>query len=220
MFLAALFSSWGTVSAQETCDVNKCSKQLVMCSLVGTVMQGSDKGSCHSCDPVRERLVNSGRCPCCEQCKMCLGDRFDECCECFGMCSFEQIEDNPPIDEPQISVLHFQTNDVEVERFREHTDIYIDKLFNVKFDVYHVTRDQIVTDSSDTRPRRAFWEMCMPYSECATNCQSMGAGHTRWFHLKSDGTGCCECLDPKHKHLNHDNARPMCKFCSGSVPEL
>ena len=41
----------------------------------------------------------------------------------------------------RISVLHFSTNDVEAERFREHTNIYIDKLFNVKFDVYH--RDQV-----------------------------------------------------------------------------
>ena len=40
----------------------------------------------------------------------------------------------------QISVLHFER--FETERFREHTDIYIDKLFNVKFDVYN-TRDQV-----------------------------------------------------------------------------
>lgn len=59
------------------------------------------------------------------------------------MCSFEQNVDNQPIDEPQISVLHFPYNEIEVERFRDHTDIYIDKLFNVKFDVYHVTRDQV-----------------------------------------------------------------------------
>ena len=41
------------------------------------------------------------------------------------------------------TVLHFPYNEIEVERFRDHTDIYIDKLFNVKFDVYHVTRDQV-----------------------------------------------------------------------------
>ena len=54
------------------------------------------------------------------------------------MCSFDK---NQPTNQPmQISVLHFER--FETERFREHTDIYIDKLFNVKFDVYN-TRDQV-----------------------------------------------------------------------------
>ena len=41
-----------------------------MCSLVGTFinekMIDDDLGSCHSCDPVKERLEHNGRCPCCE----------------------------------------------------------------------------------------------------------------------------------------------------------
>ena len=75
-----------------------------MCSLVGTFINektiADDLGSCHSCDPVKERLKHNGRCPCCEviyhfsifsfifwlfqQCKQCLGKQFDQCCECFG----------------------------------------------------------------------------------------------------------------------------------------
>ena len=78
-----------------------------MCSLVGTFVNektiADDLGSCHSCDPVKERLEHNGRCPCCEviyhfsifsfifrlfqQCKQCLGKQFDQCCECFGKCA-------------------------------------------------------------------------------------------------------------------------------------
>ena len=74
----------------------------------------------------------------------------------------------------------------------------------------------------------------MEYAECATECQTMGAGHTRWYHTgnlyrrsSTSGdifgdefdtkinliSGCCECLDPRISRLNR-NPQPMCKKCS------
>jgi len=206
------------VNHRLTCDTEKCKTKVTFCMMMGKNEDKDGKTeevklmpTCRECNPEVEKKIYNGRCPCCERCYDCMGELFDDCCSCLGMCDLPSHDTN----EVHITVLHFQTNEDEgFGRFKEVTDVSIDNLFNVNFDVYH--NDKIVENSSNTHHRRAFYNYCMPYSECAINCQSMGAGHTRWFHREMSDKGCCECMDPRMRssHLNHDGAQPLCSQCN------
>jgi len=167
--------------------------------------------NCRSCDPDHDRKIHNGKCPCCERCARCLKQNYDDCCHCLpGLCPAKNTgqseREHNKDGNMKIIVLHFTPEDYDIERFVELTDVKIDNLIDFEFEVYD--HNEAVKKTDNTHHRRVFYNKCMEYAECATQCQTMGAGHTRWYH-----TGCCECLDPRISRLNR-NPQPMCKKCS------
>jgi len=207
LFLPFTVLAVTNTTKQSSCDVSTCKSMVQWCLIKGGPaeigkLKPQEDDNCRNCDPEAERKANNGECPCCERCARCLGDHYDDCCHCFGLCSIK------PDKQMKISILHFEHNAEDTKTFKESTDIKLKNLFDVPFDVYH--HDKLLDTNqpiSSNNHLQVFWHDCMSYSDCTTQCQSMGSGHTRWFH-----SGCCECLDPRIQHLRRE-ADPMCKNC-------
>ncbi|KAF3857979.1 hypothetical protein F7725_011180 [Dissostichus mawsoni] len=49
---------------------------------------------------------SDGNCSCCKECMLCLGNLWEECCDCVGMCNPKNYSDTPATSKSTVEELH------------------------------------------------------------------------------------------------------------------
>uniref|UniRef100_A0A3Q1CVN0 Twisted gastrulation BMP signaling modulator 1 n=1 Tax=Amphiprion ocellaris TaxID=80972 RepID=A0A3Q1CVN0_AMPOC len=49
---------------------------------------------------------SDGNCSCCKECMLCLGNLWEECCDCVGMCNPKNYSDSPATSKSTVEELH------------------------------------------------------------------------------------------------------------------
>ncbi|XP_066485155.1 twisted gastrulation protein homolog 1-like [Tiliqua scincoides] len=170
--------------------------------------------------------ANPAGCPCCQECAFCLGNLWESCCECVGLCD-EQLTLAPrpalrssmhdlmsPVPSLFRALMAISDNDppmgwsiltlpVEEELRQNHANgghLLLGPHTGLAF--------PNVKELNATVPpcQAIFFNECLSMSRCRTACQSVGAWRYRWFH-----NACCQCLGPDCQ--GYGGAQAQCSRC-------
>ncbi|XP_022092149.1 twisted gastrulation protein homolog 1-like isoform X2 [Acanthaster planci] len=192
------------------CNEHRCASEVSKCQLIGSC------GCSYDAD----------NCTCCLDCSRCLGDSWEECCPCTGLCRALGQDPIPPW---RLSTL--LDLDSFPSLFNALTGLEASQETNMRWAAFPLTlKDQgiIVVPTTDMptvyeeeSPTLAavsnssmsnecivaYMHDCNSLEKCQTTCSSMGAAKQRWFH-----NGCCECIG--EGCLSYGKNEALCKECA------
>ncbi|XP_055384925.1 protein twisted gastrulation-like [Condylostylus longicornis] len=140
---------------------------------------------------------------CCDECKKCLGMKFEECCNCLDMCprgafkkrhsqveEFEGIPDlfNALTAEPEPEKWTTIVTPIDLDRRLSESKPEINNHLNNNFfveDANGLNQSQLGFVNCTV----VYFRQCMSLNKCKEVCGTMGARGSRWFI-----DGCCECV--------------------------
>lgn len=168
-----------------------------------------------SCQLRRECLctVTDGRCPCCKDCRTCLGNKLWN--ECRGVANLNpNVTTAPkPYNKVVVGSLDMPMPDLFVTTCKHAGEL------RVPIDVHNITEtDKIgIVEMNCTF---AAWKCCMTLEKCMARCKELGATRFRWHpdcrSSSSVRCGCCEC-EGSGCIREIDDREPKCKACFPSV---
>uniref|UniRef100_H9GCL3 Twisted gastrulation BMP signaling modulator 1 n=2 Tax=Anolis carolinensis TaxID=28377 RepID=H9GCL3_ANOCA len=210
MSLLLVAVTWAVASPADTCNKALCASDVSKCLL----------------QEVCQCEANRAGCPCCRECAFCLGNLWETCCDCVGLC------DERPLSAPrpaQRSSMHNLMSPVP-SLFRALTAISDNESpmgwsiltlpVEEELRQNHVETDHLLLGPhtglvlpdaeglNATAPpcQSIFFNECLSMSRCRTACQSVGAWRYRWFH-----NACCQCVGPDCR--GYGGAQAICSNC-------
>ncbi|XP_072271189.1 twisted gastrulation protein homolog 1-A-like isoform X1 [Pyxicephalus adspersus] len=198
----------------------------VCCCLIASVT-GCNKALCASVvskcllQELCQCSMKGDDCPCCQDCTMCLGSLWEQCCSCVGLCSEHKgnrklaarrssVEDLPfPLQSLFQSLCELQ-GDAAVE-WNIHTLPVSKELSQMS----HMDHILLSTHSAFPSPPSVnlsaictvmYFKPCMTMRRCQESCEVTGSSRYRWFH-----NGCCQCVGPDC--YGYGNKDPLCQQC-------
>ena len=158
--------------------------------------------------------VADGRCPCCKDCRECLGHRLWDDCRDVANLNPNNISEPKPYDRKVV----VGSLDMPMPDLFVSTCSHVQQL-ELPMDVYNVTeRDKIGLIEMNCTV--AAHRCCMDLEGCIGRCKELGATRFRWHSdcrsTSSVKCGCCEC-EGSGCIREIDSRGPMCKVCSNTV---
>uniref|UniRef100_A0A4W6FQG3 Twisted gastrulation BMP signaling modulator 1a n=1 Tax=Lates calcarifer TaxID=8187 RepID=A0A4W6FQG3_LATCA len=159
---------------------------------------------------------SDGNCSCCKECMLCLGNLWEECCDCVGMCNPKNYSDSPATSKSTVEELHrpipslfraLTEGDAPInmmvvsfpvaEELSHHENLvsFLESLDNQHQNVsvpgnsIHASYD---TQGIENMCTVVYFDDCVSIRQCKLYCESMGGSKYRWFH-----NACCQCIGPE-----------------------
>ncbi|XP_018102538.1 uncharacterized protein LOC446926 isoform X1 [Xenopus laevis] len=184
----------------------------LLCSTV-TLVTGCNKALCAS--DVSKCLLQElcqcqaieGNCSCCPECMLCMGNLWDQCCDCVGLCSKNKesrkhsarrssLEELPV---PVPSLFRAVSSMQEGESALGWTSHSLP----IREELAQSTHmDHILLGAHSV----LYFNSCMSMRRCHQSCESVGSTKYRWFH-----NGCCQCVGPDCH--GYGSKEPICRQC-------
>ncbi|XP_048372372.1 twisted gastrulation protein homolog 1-B-like isoform X2 [Sphaerodactylus townsendi] len=185
--LILVAATWAVASPADGCNKALCASDVSKCLL----------------QEVCQCEANHAGCPCCQECAFCLGNLWESCCECVGLCDERpasaprSAHNDPPVG---WSIL---TLPVEEELRQNHADTS-----HLLLGPHTGLTPSDAKGLNTTAPpcQAIFFNECLSMSRCRAACQSVGAWRYRWFH-----NACCQCLGPDCR--GYGGAQAQCSNC-------
>ncbi|KAM4809891.1 twisted gastrulation protein homolog 1-B-like [Rhinophrynus dorsalis] len=166
--------------------------------------------------------VKGGTCPCCHECMLCLGNVWEQCCDCVGLCSKNKESrkqssrrsslEELPIPVPSLfqAVSTMQEGELAFG-WTAHT-LPVSEELDQQTNTDHillgahtvVTSPHLVNTSIHCTV--LYFNPCMSMRRCHQSCESVGSSKYRWFH-----NGCCQCVGPDCH--GYGSKEPVCRQC-------
>uniref|UniRef100_A0A8C5PJJ6 Twisted gastrulation n=1 Tax=Leptobrachium leishanense TaxID=445787 RepID=A0A8C5PJJ6_9ANUR len=199
----------------------------VCCSIISTTtacnkaLCASDVSKC-LLQELCQCQIKDGSCPCCQECSLCLGSVWEQCCDCVGLCSEDKKARRQsarrsslealPVPVPSLfqALSGVQEGDPNLG-WSAHS-LTITEEFNQKSHVDHILLgDHKVAPSPPLVNVSGictvlYFNPCMSMRRCHQSCESVGSSKYRWFH-----NGCCQCVGPDCYGLG--SKEPLCHQC-------
>lgn len=207
----------------------------LLCLLSGlSLTSGCNKALCAS--DVSKCLIqelcqcrpSDGNCSCCKDCMLCLGNLWEECCDCVGMCNPKNYSDSPATSKSTVEELHrpipslfraLTEGDTPInmmvvsfpvaEEFTHHENLvsFLESLNSQPQNV-SVPGNSIHTgiDPHEKMCTVVYFDDCVSIRQCKQYCESMGGSKYRWFH-----NACCQCIGPEC--LDYGSKAVKCLNC-------
>uniref|UniRef100_A0A3Q2Q989 Twisted gastrulation BMP signaling modulator 1a n=1 Tax=Fundulus heteroclitus TaxID=8078 RepID=A0A3Q2Q989_FUNHE len=166
---------------------------------------------------------SDGNCSCCKDCMLCLGNLWEECCDCVGMCNPKNYSDSPATSKSTVEELHRPIPSLfraltegeapinmmvvsfpVAEEFTHHENLvsFLESLNSQPQNV-SVPGNSIHTEKMCTV---VYFDDCVSIRQCKQYCESMGGSKYRWFH-----NACCQCIGPEC--LDYGSKAVKCLNC-------
>ncbi|XP_053122602.1 twisted gastrulation protein homolog 1-like [Hemicordylus capensis] len=208
--LLLVAATWTVASSADGCNKALCASDVSKCLL----------------QEVCQCEANRAGCPCCQECAFCLGNLWESCCECVGLCD-ERPPSAPrpalrssmhnlmsPVPSLFRALMAISDNDppmgwsiltlsAEEELRQNHADTG-HLLLGPHTDL--AAPDAEALNATAPPCQSIFFNECLSMSRCRMACQSVGAWRYRWFH-----NACCQCLGPDCQ--GYGGARAQCSSC-------
>ncbi|XP_063310968.1 twisted gastrulation protein homolog 1-A-like [Pelobates fuscus] len=200
---------------------------VVCCSVIPSVI-GCNKALCASdvskclLQELCQCQMKEGRCPCCQECSLCLGSVWDQCCDCVGLCSEDKkarrhsarrssLEELPvPVPSLFRALSGVQEGDPSLG-WSAHS-LTVSEEFTQKSHMDHILLgdDSVVPSpplvNMSGLCTALYFNTCMSMRHCHQSCESVGSSRYRWFH-----NGCCQCIGPDC--YGYGSKEPLCLQC-------
>ncbi|XP_058876544.1 twisted gastrulation protein homolog 1-like [Acipenser ruthenus] len=168
--------------------------------------------------------VNGTRCPCCEECQLCLGAVWDQCCHCVGLCkvahpsspslpaSSRSSAHDLPSPSPSLFRALASLSDSQaawtVQSVPLSQELHHHRNQHQTHVLLGANRDPVALAPTNASAECSvlFFHDCLSLRGCLRGCESVGAPRSRWFH-----SGCCQCIGPDC--LAYGVPHPACKSC-------
>ncbi|KAM9323668.1 twisted gastrulation protein homolog 1-A [Pholidichthys leucotaenia] len=195
----ALLFLLSRLSLTSGCNKALCASDVSKCLL-------QELCQCHPSD---------GNCSCCKECMLCLGNLWEECCDCVGMCNPKNYDESPATSKSTVEELHrpipslFRAltegeapiNMMVVsfpvsEELSHHENLvsFLESLNNQNVSVPgNTVRSSFNSQEiSEHMCTVVYFDDCVSIRQCKLYCESMGGSKYRWFH-----NACCQCIGPE-----------------------
>ncbi|KAG8014316.1 Twisted gastrulation protein-like protein 1, partial [Nibea albiflora] len=125
---------------------------------------------------------SDGNCSCCKECMLCLGNLWEECCDCVG-----------DLEGDQRTKMAEARGDEEELSHHENLVSFLESLDNQHQNV-SVPGNSIHAsyDTQENMCTVVYFDDCVSIRQCKQYCESMGGSKYRWFH-----NACCQCIGPE-----------------------
>ncbi|XP_060111383.1 twisted gastrulation protein homolog 1-B-like [Heteronotia binoei] len=203
-------ATWAVASPADGCNKALCASDVSKCLL----------------QEVCQCEANHAGCPCCQECAFCLGNLWESCCECVGLCD-ERPASAPrsaqrssmhnlmsPVPSLFRALMAISDNDppvgwsiltlpVDEELRQNHVETS-----HLLLGPHTSLAPPDTKGPNTTAPpcQAIFFNECLSMSRCHAAGQSVGAWRYRWFH-----NGCCQCLGPDCR--GYGGAQAQCSNC-------
>uniref|UniRef100_A0A3Q0SW94 Twisted gastrulation BMP signaling modulator 1a n=1 Tax=Amphilophus citrinellus TaxID=61819 RepID=A0A3Q0SW94_AMPCI len=164
--------------------------------------------SCGNFHELCQCRPSDGNCSCCKECMLCLGNLWEECCDCVGMCNPKNYSDSPATSKSTVEEL--QNPIPSLFRALTEGDVQINMMvvsFPISEELSH--HENLVSfletlnsqHENVTVPGNSihesmctvvYFDDCVSIRQCKLYCESMGGSKYRWFH-----NACCQCIGPE-----------------------
>ncbi|KAM8960606.1 twisted gastrulation protein homolog 1-A-like [Pelodytes ibericus] len=201
---------------------------VAICASVIFTANGCNKALCASdvskclLQELCQCQVKEGDCPCCQDCVLCLGSLWEQCCDCVGLCSEDkkakrQSARRSSLEELRLSVPSLfralsgiQEGDSNVGWIAH--SLPVSEELRQKSHMDHILLGDHTVAASPPLVNMSgvctvlYFNPCMSMRRCHQSCESVGSPRYRWFH-----NGCCQCVGPDC--YGHGSKETLCQQC-------
>lgn len=196
------------------------------CTLVSSV-SGCNKALCASdvskclLQELCQCNMKEEDCPCCQECMLCLGSLWDQCCSCVGLCSENKGSQKHAARRSSLEVLPVPLPSL----FQSLSELQGDAAMDWSVHTLPVTKelsqqshlDHTLLGAHTAVPAQSsgntssictvmYFKPCMSMRRCHETCEFTGSSRYRWFH-----NGCCQCVGPDC--YGYGSKDPLCQQC-------
>ncbi|XP_055918662.1 protein twisted gastrulation-like [Eupeodes corollae] len=200
--LLILFCVMLLLSQVESCNEVKCASIVSKCN------------SSISC------TCESKNCPCQEEFKRCLGEKYyRECCSCLEICpkSRNHLSKKSHVEEfdgiPELFNVLITSKSEEFEWDIVTFPVEDPKLLENDVNYYFTSQHDVENEEQQRIEQYVpancsviYLASCISWNKCRQSCHATGASSYRWFH-----DGCCECIGSEC--INYGLNESRCSRC-------